>query len=243
MPGRRHARMPLLELTDVNARYGQVRAVHGVSLTVEEGEIVALLGANGAGKTTTLRAISGVVARDGKLVFDGKPLPRKPEATARRGITHVPEGRGILGELTVWENLKMGAYLRSDRKAVARDLDEVASELPWLAQRRDQQAGTLSGGEQQMLALARARLSRPRLLLLDEPSLGLAPIVVEQFFALVRRLNEEQGLTVLLVEQNANAALDLSNRAYLLEVGRVALEGASAELREHEGVRKSYLGY
>jgi branched-chain amino acid transport system ATP-binding protein len=235
--------MPLLELTDVHARYGQVAAVHGISLSVDDGEIVSLLGANGAGKTTTLRAISGMVATEGSLVFDGKPLPRKAEGTARRGITHVPEGRGILGELTVAENLKMGAYLRRDRKAVASDLDEVTSELPWLRDRRDQQAGTLSGGEQQMLALARARLSRPRLLLLDEPSLGLAPIIVEQFFALVRRLNEEQGLTVLVVEQNANAALELSSRAYLLEVGRVALEGASADLREHEGVRKSYLGY
>jgi branched-chain amino acid transport system ATP-binding protein len=235
--------MPLLELTDVHARYGQVRAVHGVSLTVDEGEIVALLGANGAGKTTTLRAISGVVAREGTVVFDGKPLPRNAAATARRGITHVPEGRGILGELTVHENLRMGAYLRRDRKAVTRDLDEIAGELRWLGERRDQQAGTLSGGEQQMLALARARLSRPRLLLLDEPSLGLAPLIVEEFFRLVRRLNEEQGLTVLIVEQNANAALDLSNRAYLLEVGKVVLEGASAELREHEGVRKSYLGY
>jgi branched-chain amino acid transport system ATP-binding protein len=235
--------MPLLELTDVHARYGQVAAVHGISLTVDDGEIVSLLGANGAGKTTTLRAISGMVATDGTLVFDGRPLPRKAEGTARRGITHVPEGRGILGELTVSENLKMGAYLRRDRKEVARDLDEVESELPWLRDRRDQQAGTLSGGEQQMLALARARLSRPRLLLLDEPSLGLAPIIVEQFFTLVRRLNEEQGLTVLVVEQNANAALELSSRAYLLEVGRVALEGASAELREHEGIRKSYLGY
>ena len=235
--------MPLLELTDVRARYGQVAAVHGISLTVDEGEIVSLLGANGAGKTTTLRAISGMVATEGTLVFDGKPLPRKAEGTARRGITHVPEGRGILGELTVSENLKMGAYLRRDRKAIASDLDEVTSDLPWLHDRRDQQAGTLSGGEQQMLALARARLSRPRLLLLDEPSLGLAPIIVEQFFALVRRLNEEPGLTVLVVEQNANAALELSSRAYLLEVGRVALEGASAELREHEGIRKSYLGY
>jgi branched-chain amino acid transport system ATP-binding protein len=235
--------MPLLELTDVHARYGQVAAVHGISLTVDDGEIVALLGANGAGKTTTLRAISGMVATEGSLVFDGKPLPRKAEGTARRGITHVPEGRGILGELTVAENLKMGAYLRRDRKEIAHDLDEVTSDLPWLRDRRDQQAGTLSGGEQQMLALARARLSRPRLLLLDEPSLGLAPIIVEQFFALVRRLNEEQGLTVLVVEQNANAALELSSRAYLLEVGRVALEGASAELREHEGIRKSYLGY
>ena len=235
--------MPLLELTDVEARYGQVRALHGLSLTVDEGEVVALLGANGAGKTTTLRAISGSVARDGTLVFDGKPLPRRPEETARRGVTHVPEGRGILAELSVSENLRMGAYLRRDRAAVARDLQEVTGELPWLHDRRDQQAGTLSGGEQQMLALARARLSRPRLLLLDEPSLGLAPLVVEQFFRLVRRLNEEQGLTVLVVEQNANVALDVSNRAYLLEVGQVVLEGASAELREHEGVRKSYLGY
>jgi branched-chain amino acid transport system ATP-binding protein len=235
--------MPLLELTNVYARYGQVRAIHGISLRVDDGEVVALLGANGAGKTTTLRAISGVVATEGTIVFDGKPLPRKAEGTARRGIAHVPEGRGILGELTVWENLQMGVYLRRDRKAAARDLDEVTEELPWLRTRRSQQAGTLSGGEQQMLVLARARVARPRLLLLDEPSLGLAPLVVAQFFRLVRRLNEEQGLTVLLVEQNANAALELANRAYLLEVGHVVLEGASAELREHEGVRKSYLGY
>jgi len=235
--------MPLLDLTDAHARSGPGRALHGVSLTLDEGEIVALLGANGAGKTTTLRAISGVVARDGTLVFDGKSLPRKAEETARLGITHVPEGRGILGELTVWENLKMGAYLRRDRKAVARDFEQVTDELPWLGDRRDQQAGTLSGGEQQMLALARARLSRPRLLLLDEPSLGLAPIIVDQFFQVVRRLNAEEGLSVLIVEQNANAALDLSHRAYLLEVGKVVLGGLSAELREHEGVRKSYLGY
>lgn len=235
--------MPLLELTDVHARYGPVRALHGVSLTLDESEIVALLGANGAGKTTTLRAISGVVARDGTIVFDGKPLPHRAETTARRGITHVPEGRGILGELTVWENLKMGTYLRRDRKAVARELHELTEELPWLGQRRDQQAGTLSGGEQQMLALARARVSKPRLLLLDEPSLGLAPIIVEQFFEVVRRLNEEQGLSVLIVEQNASAALELSDRAYLLEVGKIVLHGSSAELREHEGVRKSYLGY
>jgi len=235
--------MPLLELTEVHARYGPVRALHGISLTLDEGEIVALLGANGAGKTTTLRAISGMVARDGTIVFDGEALPRRAETTARRGITHVPEGRGILGDLTVWENLKMGAYLRRDRKAVAQDFDGLADELPWLRERSDQQAGTLSGGEQQMLALARARLSRPRLLMLDEPSLGLAPIIVEQFFQVVRRLNEEEGLSVLIVEQNANAALDLSHRAYLLEVGKVVLGGISAELREHEGVRKSYLGY
>jgi len=235
--------MPLLELTDVHARYGPVRALHGVSLRVDEGEIVALLGANGAGKTTTLRAISGMVAREGGVTFDGKPLPRSPEAAARLGITHVPEGRGILAELTVRENLQMGAYLRRDRKGVAADLKQAYEELPWLEERRDQQAGTLSGGEQQMLALERALMSRPRLLLLDEPSLGLAPLIVREFFRLVRELNESRGLTVLVVEQNANVALDVSARAYLVEVGRVALEGESAELREHEGVRKSYLGY
>jgi branched-chain amino acid transport system ATP-binding protein len=235
--------MPLLQLTDVYARYGQVRALHGVSLTVDQGEVVALLGANGAGKTTTLRAISGMVARSGQLKFDGEALGRSPEGAARRGITHVPEGRGILAELTVWENLTMGAYLRRDRKAVKSDLDMICGELPWLRDRRGQQAGTLSGGEQQMLALARARMSRPRLLLLDEPSLGLAPLVVAEFFALVQRLNESEGLTVLVVEQNANVALDVSSRAYLLEVGRVALSGVSDELKQHEGIRSSYLGY
>jgi branched-chain amino acid transport system ATP-binding protein len=235
--------MPLLELTDVHARYGQVRALHGVSLRVDEGEIVALLGANGAGKTTTLRAISGMVSREGEVAFDGKPLARSPEAAARLGITHVPEGRGILAELTVRENLQMGAYLRRDRKGVAADLQQAYEELPWLEERSDQQAGTLSGGEQQMLALERALMSRPRLLLLDEPSLGLAPLIVREFFRLVRQLNEERGLTVLVVEQNANVALDVSSRAYLIETGRVALDGESAELREHEGVRRSYLGY
>jgi branched-chain amino acid transport system ATP-binding protein len=235
--------MPLLELTDVEARYGQVRALHGVSLTVGEGEIVSLLGANGAGKTTTLRAISGTVARSGTLVFDGKPLAKSAEGVARRGITHVPEGRGIFGELTVWENLQMGAYLRRDRKAVARELEQITDELPWFRDRRNQQAGTLSGGEQQLLALARARLTRPRLILLDEPSLGLAPLVVKGFFEVVKRLNAEQGTTVLVVEQNASVALEASSRAYVLEVGRVALAGTSAELAADEGIRSSYLGY
>ena len=205
--------MPLLELEGVQARYGQVQALHGVTLTVGEGEIVALLGANGAGKTTTLRAISAMVAREGKVVFDGKPLGKTAESVARRGITHVPEGRGIFGELTVWENLQMGAYLRRDRKAVQADVEQVCSELPWFRDRRNQQAGTLSGGEQQLLALARARLTRPRLILLDEPSLGLAPLVVKGFFDVVRRLNAEQGLTVLVVEQNAAIALEVSHRA------------------------------
>jgi len=235
--------MPLLELEDVDARYGQVQALHGVSLTVDEGEIVSLLGANGAGKTTTLRAISGTVARGGTVVFDGRPLAKSPEGVARRGITHVPEGRGIFAELTVWENLQMGAYLRRDRKAVQADVEQVCSELPWFRDRRNQQAGTLSGGEQQLLALGRARLARPRLILLDEPSLGLAPLVVQAFFAVVRRLNEEQGTTVLVVEQNASIALESSHRAYVLEVGRVALAGTSAELAADEGIRSSYLGY
>jgi branched-chain amino acid transport system ATP-binding protein len=235
--------VPLLELRDVEARYGQVRALHGVTLTVDEGEIVSLLGANGAGKTTTLRAISGTVARSGTLVFDGKPLARSAEGVARRGITHVPEGRGIFGELTVWENLQMGAYLRRDRKAVQTEIEQICEELPWFRDRRNQQAGTLSGGEQQMLALGRARLARPRLILLDEPSLGLAPLVVQAFFDVVKRLNAEQGTTVLVVEQNASIALDASNRAYVLEVGRVALAGTSAELAADEGIRSSYLGY
>ncbi|MGZ4390023.1 MAG: ABC transporter ATP-binding protein [Gaiellaceae bacterium] len=235
--------MALLELTDVQARYGQVRALHGVTLTVDEGEIVALLGANGAGKTTTLRAISGMVQREGSLAFDGKPLGRSTEAVARSGITHVPEGRGIFGELTVWENLQMGAYLHRDRRAVQRELDEICDETPWFGARRNQQAGTLSGGEQQLLALGRARLTKPRLILLDEPSLGLAPLVVQAFFDVVRRLNTEEGVTVLVVEQNAVIALETSHRAYVLEVGRVALSGESAQLAKDEAVRTSYLGY
>jgi branched-chain amino acid transport system ATP-binding protein len=235
--------MPLLELRDVSARYGPLTALHDVSLSVEEGEVVSLLGANGAGKTTTLRSISGTVKRAGTLLFDGKPLPRTAEAVARRGITHVPEGRGILADLTVAENLRMGAYLRRDRKAVQQDLEAQFERLPWLWDRRGQQAGTLSGGEQQMLALARALVARPRMVLLDEPSLGLAPMVVQAFFDLVRRLNREDGVTFLVVEQNATVALDVSHRAYVLEVGHIALSGESAELAKDEGIRSSYLGY
>jgi branched-chain amino acid transport system ATP-binding protein len=235
--------MPLLELRGVSARYGPLTALHDVSLSVEDGEVVSLLGANGAGKTTTLRSISGTVKRAGTLLFDGKPLPRTAEAVARRGITHVPEGRGILADLTVWENLRMGAYLRRDRKGVQRDLEEQRERLPWLWDRRGQQAGTLSGGEQQMLALARALVGRPRMVLLDEPSLGLAPMVVQAFFELVRRLNREDGVTFLVVEQNATVALDVSHRTYVLEVGHIALSGASDELAKDEGIRSSYLGY
>jgi branched-chain amino acid transport system ATP-binding protein len=236
--------MALLELREVSARYGPITALHGLSLRVEEGTIVAILGANGAGKTTTLRAISGLVRKSGEIVFDGKQIGGwAAERTARNGIAHVPEGRGILRELTVWENLRMGAYKRRGRAAVKAELQRMQDFFPWLADRRDQQAGTLSGGEQQMLALARALASRPRMLLLDEPSLGLAPLVVEEFFRVVHGLNEDEGLTVLVVEQNASIALEVSRRAYLLEVGRVALEGESEELLRHEGVRASYLGY
>jgi branched-chain amino acid transport system ATP-binding protein len=228
----------------VSARYGPVTALHGVSLTVEEGEAVAVLGANGAGKTTTLRAVSGTVRRSGRIAFAGRSLARSsPEAVARRGIAHVPEGRGTLTGLTVGENIRLGAYTRRDRKAVAEDERRVLSHFPQLADRRSQQAATLSGGEQQMLALARALMSRPRLLLLDEPSLGLAPMVVSEIFRIVCELNEREGLAVLVVEQNAVIALEASSRAYVLEAGRVAVEGPSDELRRHESVRRSYLGY
>jgi branched-chain amino acid transport system ATP-binding protein len=232
----------LLELRDVEARYGPVQALHGVSLAVDEGRIVAVLGANGAGKTTTLRAISNTVRRSGDVIFAGSPLGRRgPEGVARLGIAHVPEGRGTFAELSVWENLRLGAYTR--RGSIRADVERVLSYFPWIDDRRHQQAGTLSGGEQQMLALARAFVQRPRLLLLDEPSLGLAPVLVTEIFRIVRELNEREGLTVLVVEQNAHLALQVAQEAYVLEVGRVALSGPSAELRAHEAVRRSYLGY
>ncbi|MCW2963564.1 MAG: transporter ATP-binding protein [Actinomycetia bacterium] len=231
---------PLLELKDVSARYGPVAALHGVSLTVDAGEIVAILGANGAGKTTTLRAVSGTVRRDGDVVFAGKRLGRMgPEGTARAGIAHVPEGRGIFAELTVWENLRMGAYMRRGRP----NFSTVLEYFPWLDARRNQQAGTLSGGEQQMLALARAFLQRPRLLMLDEPSLGLAPLVTREVFRVVSDLNHKEGLAVLVVEQNAAIALGAAQRAYVLETGNVALSGTAEQLKSDDAVRSAYLGY
>jgi branched-chain amino acid transport system ATP-binding protein len=208
---------------------------------VDDGEMVAVLGANGAGKTTTLRAISGTVSRRGEAIFDGRRLPRSAERTARLGIAHVPEGRGTFSELTVLENLRLGAWTR--RNGLGEDLERVFGFFPWMRGRQGQQAGTLSGGEQQMLALARALMGRPRLLLLDEPSLGLAPLVVREIFGIVRRLNEEEKLSVLVVEQNAVVALESSSRAYVLEAGDVALEGPSDELARNEEVRRSYLGY
>jgi branched-chain amino acid transport system ATP-binding protein len=233
----------LLELDGVEARYGSVRALRGVSLSVDEGEIVAVLGANGAGKTTTLRAVSGTVRRSGGIQLAGRRIERRPpEAVARLGVAHVPEGRGTFAELTVRENLRLGAYTRA-RSAVRDDERRVVELFPWMSERAHQQAGTLSGGEQQMLALGRTLMQCPRLLLLDEPSFGLAPIIIRQIFEVVRRLNEEEGVAVLLVEQTAELALESAARAYVLEVGRVVLEGTGEELRRDEAVRRSYLGY
>jgi branched-chain amino acid transport system ATP-binding protein len=233
---------PLLELERVEARYGPIKALQGVSLAVGEGEVVALLGANGAGKTTTLRAVSGTVRRTGRISFAGRALERRSaEAVARAGIAHVPEGRGTFRELTVRENLRLGAWTRRGR--LRGEEEHVLAHFPALAERTRQPAGTLSGGEQQMLALARALMARPRLLMLDEPSLGLAPLVVASIFAILRRLNEEEGLAVLLVEQNATLALEAASSAYVLEVGRVALSGPADELRVDESLHKSYLGY
>jgi branched-chain amino acid transport system ATP-binding protein len=243
-PYDRPSPMALLELENVEARYGPIRALHGVSLTVDEGQAVSLLGANGAGKTTTLRSISGTVRANGDIAFASKRITGKPpESIARLGIAHVPEGRGIYSELTVWENILLGGSIRRNRRAVKRDAEDALTHFPRIASRRKQQAGTLSGGEQQMLALARALVSRPRLLMLDEPSLGLAPTAVQEFYRVVRLLNQEEGMTLLVVEQNARIALASTQQAYVLEVGKVALSGSSEELSQHEGVRASYLGY
>jgi branched-chain amino acid transport system ATP-binding protein len=231
----------LLQLNAVEARYGPVKALHGVSLEVAEGELVAVLGANGAGKTTTLRAVSGTVRRSGSVIFGGQALPRRPDATARAGISHVPEGRGTFSELSVWDNLRLGGYTR--RGNLKEDAQRVFGYFPRLEERKGQQAGTLSGGEQQMLALGRAMMARPKLVLLDEPSLGLAPMLVKEIFARLARMQSEEGVAILVVEQNANLALAYATRAYVLEVGRVVVEGSSEELRANESVRRSYLGY
>ena len=232
----------LLELRDVEARYGPVQALRGVSIDVPEGSVVAVLGANGAGKTTTLRAVSGTVRRSGEILLGGKELRGGPESAAKAGVAHVPEGRGTFTDLSVVENLRLGAYTRRDR-SVRADIERMAEYFPWISERGEQRAGTLSGGEQQMLALARALMGRPRLLMLDEPSLGLAPLIVREIFRIVRELNEKEGLTVLVVEQDARIALNAAASAYVLEVGKVAVSGSSADLRDDEAVRRSYLGY
>ena len=233
----------VLELENVDARYGDLQVLRGVSLKVEEGQIVTVLGANGAGKTTVLRAISNVdVKRTGRIDFMGKPLKGATESIARQGIAHVPDGRGTFSEFTVWENLRLGAYCGS-RAALKDDFKRVLSYFPWIQERRDQEAGTLSGGEQQMLALARAFMNRPKLMLLDEPSLGLAPIITSDIFRIIKELNENEGTTVLVVEQNANIALQLADHAYVLEVGAIAMDGTSEELQGNDQIRRSYLGY
>jgi branched-chain amino acid transport system ATP-binding protein len=235
--------MSLLEVTDLCGGYGPVQVLHDVSLAVEEGEVAVVLGANGAGKTTTLRAISGMLRCSGSIRFDGKDIRgSRPEDVARSGIAHVPQGRGTFGDLTVEENLRLGALTRRDRE-VAADLEMWFDVFPVLGERRSLNAGTMSGGEQQMLAIARAMMLRPRLLLLDEPSLGLAPIITQDLFRRLGEINRDQGLTILVVEQNANLALDIGHQGYVLETGRIVTSAPAAELKNNDTVRRSYLGF
>ena len=235
----------LLEVQGLHASYGPSAVLHGMDFAVALGGITTLLGANGAGKTTSLRALCNMmVTVTGEIRFAGERIDGlETEAIVRRGIAHVPDGRGTFTDLTVEENLRLGAYTRRDRKAVPADFERIYGYFPRLKERRWQQAGTLSGGEQQMLAISRALMLRPKLLLLDEPSFGLAPLVVRDIFEILRRINIEDGVGILLVEQNANLALDLADHAYLLETGRIALSGPSAELAGDEAVRRAYLGY
>jgi branched-chain amino acid transport system ATP-binding protein len=233
----------LLELRGVRGGYGPVQVLHGVDLAVEEGHVAVVLGANGAGKTTTLRAISGMIRVEGEVIFDGHAITgSSPEAVAEVGIAHVPQGRGTFTELSVEDNLLVGAVNRTD-DGVSADLERWYEVFPRLADRRRQEAGSMSGGEQQMLALARAMMARPRLLLLDEPSLGLAPLVTRELFAQLGELNREVGLTVLVVEQNANLALEIGHWGYVLERGRIAVQGSAGELHDDEAVRTAYLGF
>lgn len=235
--------MPMLELNNVHAYYGHIHALQGISLTVEQGEIVTLIGANGAGKTTTLRTITGLLKpRHGTVVLEGEDLASyKAHQIVARGVSMVPEGRGVFAKLTVAENLDMGAYLRNDKDGIRESLERVYRLFPRLKERHNQVAGTLSGGEQQMLAMGRALMAHPRLLLLDEPSMGLAPVLVEAIFDTVQEINQ-QGTTVLLVEQNALMALSIAHRGYVLQTGQIVLSDVAAKLKENEMVQKAYLG-
>jgi len=234
----------VLQVENLDAAYGVVKVLKGISFHVPKGSVTALLGANGAGKTTTLRAICGMVQRTGQVLFNGEQIEKKStEEIARMGLAHVPDGRGTFKRNTVLENLQLGAISRNDKKGIADDLELVYSYFPILKLRQKQQAGLLSGGEQQMLAVARALMLRPKVLLLDEPSFGLAPLIVAEIFSIFKRLNLEQGTSILLVEQNASIALNFANFAYVLETGRVVLEGTSDEIRQNKDVSRSYLGY
>ena len=236
--------MALLEVRQLRAGYGPTRVLHGLDFEMAQGSITALLGANGAGKTTTLRAVCAMVKTEGEVRFAGQPIARRStEDIARLGIAHVPDGRGTFLNLTTEENLRLGAYVRRDRRAVEADLERMYGYFPRLRERRRQQAGTLSGGEQQMLAVSRALMLAPKLMLLDEPSFGLAPLIVRELFEILRRINEAERVSMLLVEQNAAMALDLADHAYLMETGRVVLGGKASELKADDAVRKAYLGY
>ncbi len=236
------SRAPVLEAKNLNVSYGGIHALKGIDFAVQRGEIVSLIGANGAGKTTTLRALSGVVPFSGEVLLDEQRLNGIPaHKIVRLGLAHSPEGRGVFQNLTVLENLELGAYIRNDRQAIAKDLEKCFSLFPRLRERIVQKAGTLSGGEQQMLAMCRALMAKPKILMLDEPSLGLAPIIVAQIFEIVKQLNQE-GMTVLLVEQNARLALKISHRAYVVETGKITLSGTGRELLDDPRVIDSYLG-
>ncbi len=233
-----------LEVARLHASYGPTRVLHGIDFAMEEGTITTLLGANGAGKTTTLRALCGMVKTQGEVKFAGERIDGKAtETVVRKGIAHVPDGRGTFVNLTTEENLRLGAYTRKDRARVETDLERVYGYFPRLKERREQQAGTLSGGEQQMLAVSRALMLRPRLMLLDEPSFGLAPLIVGELFQILRTVNQKEKVSMLVVEQNAAMALELADHAYLIETGRVVLSGTATEIKQNDAVRRSYLGY
>lgn len=234
----------ILEIKDLKVNYGVVPALKGINIYVDEGEVVALIGPNGAGKTTTLHAISGITKiADGNIIYSGKDIVKVPSyKVVKEGISQVPEGRGIFPDLTVEDNIKLGAYLRKDKEGIIKDMEWVYGLFPRLNERKNQLGGTLSGGEQQMLAIARALMSKPKILLLDEPSMGLAPIIVEEIFKIIKRINRDFNTTILIVEQNAQMALAVANRAYVIEVGEIVQEGLAAELREDDSIKKAYLG-
>jgi branched-chain amino acid transport system ATP-binding protein len=236
--------MAMLEATGLRASYGLTRVLHGMDFSMEEGTITTLLGANGAGKTTTLRALCGMVRTEGEIRFGGQRIDRRAtEDIVRLGIAHVPDGRGTFTMLTTEENLRLGAYTRKDKDAVEADLERMYGYFPRLRERRAQQAGTLSGGEQQMLAVSRALMLRPKLMLLDEPSFGLAPLIVKELFGILKAVNEKERVSMLVVEQNAAMALELADSAYLIETGRIVLSGTARDIKSDDAVRRSYLGY